>query len=59
MNGMIVATKGWIQSKGIEVATRGIISTWKIRSLRAEIQRFVSKFHRVIEIVSKFREDEY
>jgi hypothetical protein len=55
MNGMIVATKGWIQSKGIEVATRGIISTWKIRVIRVEILRYISRFARVLSSESSRR----
>ena len=52
MRAISVATKGWIRSIGIEVATRGIISG-AIGVLRAEILSFVSKFTRSMRFTSK------
>lgn len=40
------------------IITRGYGTGW-LGILRAELLRFVSKFHRVIDLVSKFREDVY
>ncbi len=53
MRAISVATKGWIGSAGIEVATRGIISG-AIGAVRREILRFTSKFVKSLSYVSKF-----
>ena len=55
MNALSVATKGWIRSKGIETATRGIISAVGIAKIvRREILRFTSKFTKSLSYMSKF-----
>ena len=54
MRAISVATKGWIGSMGIEVATRGIVSgVLVVAVIRRELLRFISGFTRTMQFVSK------
>jgi len=57
MRALSIATKGWIQSRGIEVATRGIVSRLGAYIIEAEILRFTSTFTKLIDKISSFQRE--